>query len=428
MMERRPIIPVTNPIEGTIRPPGSKSLTNRALPLAAVARGVTRIKSPLLSEDTDVMMSALRQLGVSIKSTNDCWEVVGVDGVFPSHTGTFQLQNSGTSIRFLAAMIAACGRGQFILDGNARMRQRPIGDLVEALNGLGVSVHAHQHNQFPPVDIQTQGLAGGTVRVPGNVSSQFLSALLMAAPLAQGPVRIEVMGERVSKPYVDMTLQVMRRFGVDVAEHPPDSFFVRPQPYQHVADFPIEPDASAASYWFAAAAITGGQCRVEGLGLNSIQGDIQFVQCLEMMGCRAVGEHNAMTIQGRRLKGIDVCMRDISDTAPTLASVALFADGPTTIRDIGNIRVKECDRLAALVTELRKLGAHVDEGPDWITIHPQSLSGTTLSTYDDHRMAMSFALIGLKVPGVVIENPGCVAKTYPEFWRDFDRLCAGAKN
>jgi 3-phosphoshikimate 1-carboxyvinyltransferase len=330
------------------------------------------------------------------------------------------LVNSGTSLRFLAGLLAA-GTGEYILDGNARMRERPVGDLLDALRALGVNVRSERENGCPPIRLSAAGITGGRTTIRGDVSSQFLSALLMAAPLARGPLRIEVAGELVSKPYIDMTLQTMAAFGVVVRREGVAAFEASPSRYAS-CDYTVEPDASAASYWFAAAAIAGGRVTVPGLGSDSLQGDLGFVRILERMGCRVVQTRNSTTVEGGPLHGVDAEMGDLSDTVPTLAAVAVFADGPTTIRGVANIRVKECDRLAAVATELRKLGADVEEGSDRLRIQPRPLHGARLATYDDHRMAMSLALVGLRVPGVQIENPGCVAKTYPNYWRDFARL------
>ena len=332
------------------------------------------------------------------------------------------LENSGTSIRFLTAF-CALGHGRFRLDGNTRMRERPIGDLVTALRQFGISVDCESGNDCPPVIVTGSGLKGGTISINANLSSQFLSAVLMAAPCADGPVEIRLAGEMVSEPYVEMTLAAMRQFGVSTDQPQPGVYRSTPQTYR-ATDYDIEPDASAASYFFGLAAVTEGTVTVEGLHANALQGDIQFVRALEQMGCHVAWNADSVTVRGGALHGIDIDMNAISDTAQTLACVAPFASGPTRIRNVAHMRLKETDRVTAVVTELQRLGLTVDEHPDGMTIHPGALHGGTVATYDDHRMAMSFALLGLRVPGIVIADPECTSKTYPNYFEDLNRLCA----
>jgi 3-phosphoshikimate 1-carboxyvinyltransferase len=349
----------------------------------------------------------------------------------PAKSADLFVGNSGTTMRFLTAMVAT-GEGRFRLDGVPRMRERPIQDLLDALNQLqGVRAYSEAGNGCPPVVIESQGLcAGQPVTIRAGVSSQFLSGLLLAAPYLAAdnlpvddqPVVIEVEGPIVSEPYVKMTLAMMRQWDYEVDRVGPNTFRIPATWVHNPMTYPIEPDASAASYFWAAAAITGGRVTVAGLTRDSLQGDVRFVDLLGQMGCRVEVCDSGITVHGRPLRGIDADMNDISDTVMTLAAVACFADGPTTIRNVAHIRHKETDRLAALATELRKLGAGVEERPDGLTITPRPLTGCPVDTYNDHRMAMSLALVGLKVPGVVIRNPGCVAKTYPGFWQDLDRL------
>jgi 3-phosphoshikimate 1-carboxyvinyltransferase len=303
------------------------------------------------------------------------------------------------------------------------MRERPIGDLLHALNQLGANARSELGNDCPPVVVHANGLPGGVATIRGDISSQFLSGLLLAAPAAQTPVELQVAGPLVSQPYIHMTLAVMRAFGVEVETSDELSRFLigAPVHYQPIV-FAVEPDASAASYFWAAAAITGGKVTVEGLTTESLQGDVAFVDCLERMGCEVRREANATTITGRSLSGIDVDMNAISDTVQTLAVVALFAAGPTNIRNVAHIRHKETDRIHALATELSKLGAHVIERDDGLTIEPRRTVGAAIDTYHDHRMAMSFALAGLNIPGVVIRNPACVTKTYPRYFKDLATL------
>lgn len=415
---------VAGPIEGTVRPPGSKSITNRALIVAALAKGTTHLTGVLDSQDTQVMIESLNRLGISVKHDSESCsiEVEGCAGQIPQPSASLWLENSGTSIRFLTALCAT-GHGEYVLDGNARMQQRPIRDLVEALNRLGVDVVCENGTGCPPVRVKANGLPGGDTSISGSVSSQYLSALLMVAPAAQGPITISILDEMVSKPYLDITLGVMAQFGVTIDRLEETVWRIRPQTYQRPVAYDIEPDASAASYFFAAAAITGGAVTIEGLNQDALQGDINFIRVLEDMGCEIKRGRDNITVHGKPLKGIDVDMNDISDTAQTLAAVALFAEGPTCIRNVGHIRHKETDRLAAIATELKRMGIQVEETEDSVTIYPGEIQPATIETYDDHRMAMSFALVGLKVPGIVIADPDCTVKTYPHFFADLERLC-----
>lgn len=415
--------PLAKPPESRVRVPGSKSLTNRALIVAALARGPSRLTGALDSDDTRVMIEALRQLGLKVDHDPEASTIAieGSGGRFPAREARMFVGNSGTSLRFLTAMVAT-GLGTFHLDGVPRMRERPVADLLMALNRLGSFAKSDLGTGCPPVTIQADGLDGGIVDVRGDTSSQFLSGLLMALPYARGKTSVEVLGTLVSRPYVSMTMEVMREFGHPIAHHRFQRFSVEPGSYSG-RTFAIEPDASAASYFFAAAAVTGGSITVDGLGANSLQGDMGFVDILEHMGCRVERTGNATTVTGGPLVGIDVDMNEVSDTAMTLAVAALFADGVTRIRNIAHVRHKETDRIAALANELRKLGATVDEHPDGLVIvPPETIRPASIATYDDHRMAMAFAVAGLKAPGITIEDPGCVAKTYPGFWDDWARL------
>ena len=421
-----PITPVAGFERATLRPPGSKSLTNRALAVAALAEGKSTLTGVLDSDDTRVMLRALAALGLNLEhnAAAATVRITGCGGELPARDAGLFCENSGTSIRFLTALIAAAGRGTYRLDGVERMRQRPIGDLVAALGQLGAEVTCDCGTGCPPVTVKTNGLQGGTAIVESGASSQFLSALLMAAPAAKGPVELRVPGELVSVPYVVMTTRVLEAFGVSVEEES-SSFRIRPQTPK-ATTYAVEPDASAASYWFAAAAILGGTVTVEGLGAGSVQGDMDFLKVLEAMGCGVGIEEETTTVTGPprgALKGGQTFdMGPISDTAQTAAAVAVFADGPTTVTGIAHARHKETDRVAAVVAELRKLGQTCEEHPDGFTVHPAPVTPAVVDTYDDHRMAMSFALIGLRTPGVQIADPGCVAKTYPGFWDDLQTL------
>jgi len=421
------IQPVAVPVHGRIRPPGSKSLTNRALIVAALAQGRSQLHGVLESVDTQVMIESLSRLGIGVTADPAAkqFNVAGCGGILPRHQAELWCENSGTSIRFLTAL-CAIGRGTFHLDGNQRMRERPIVPLIDALNHAGVGAQCDLNNDCPPVTISTTGLAASQLTVRGDLSSQYLSGLLMASPAARTDVTIEVLGELVSRPYIEMTLALMRDFGARIIEIRPNCFQVAAQPYSG-RDYQIEPDASAASYFFALAAVTQGEITVEGLNRQSLQGDVGFVDALVRMGCAADWNADSMTVRGGPLHGIDLDMNAISDTAQTLACVAPFATGPTRIRNVAHMRLKETDRVAAVVTELRRVGISVEEHPDGMTIHPGPVHGAEIQTYDDHRMAMSFALLGLRAPGIRIADPGCTSKTYPRFFEDLEQLCRTAR-
>jgi 3-phosphoshikimate 1-carboxyvinyltransferase len=417
-----PIHPM-GPVHATVRPPGSKSITNRALVCAALAEGRSSLEGALDSEDTRVMYQALTALGITLSWNRDRGQiaVVGSGGLWPCRQADLYVANSGTTIRFLAAALAT-GAGYYRLDGVPRMRARPIGDLLRALQQLGAAVDSESHNECPPVVITGQGLPGGTATIRGDISSQFLSGLLMAAPYAQRRVELLLDGPLVSQPYVHMTRHVMQAFGVHVEDHALRRFTVdAPARYQG-REYWIEPDASAASYFWAAAAITGGCVTVTGLGPQSLQGDVAFCDCLERMGCHVQRHSDQITVMGQPLHGISVDMNHISDTVQTLAAVALFATGPTVITGVAHIRHKETDRIGDLARELRKLGAAVQELPDGLRIEPGPLRGARITTYQDHRMAMSLALVGLRVEGILIEDPHCTEKTYPGFFADLESL------
>ena len=421
------IEPLASPPQASIRPPGSKSLTNRALVCAALARGTTRLSGLLDSEDTRVMLDALVQLGLTVRVDHQrhTAEIEGCGGKIPASRGELYIANSGTTVRFLTALVALA-RGTFRLHGTPRMHERPIQDLLDALRQLGVRAESEAGTGCPPVVVHAAGFPARKTKIRGDVSSQFLSAVLLAAPCAESrdgaPFEIEIVGELVSVPYVEMTIAVMRSFGAVVEVAPGWKHFrIAPSGYQ-ATDYEIEPDASAASYFWAAAAITGGRVRVEGLSKQSLQGDVAFCDVLAQMGCRVFEEAGGTVVEGGPLVGVDVDMSDISDTVQTLGAVALFARGATNVRNVGHIRHKETDRIGALATELRKLGAAVEERADGLRITPGPLHGATIDTYDDHRMAMSLALPGLKIPGVVINDPQCTGKTYPGFWHDLEQL------
>jgi 3-phosphoshikimate 1-carboxyvinyltransferase len=418
------IEPIRHPLDATVRLPGSKSLTNRALLISALAQGKTCLTNALFSDDSRYFAGALNTLGFDIQldEINNEMIVTGLGGKIPSTRAELFIGNAGTAARFLSAFLTL-GHGEYILDGESRMHERPIGDLIGALSQLGAELEAT--NNCPPVKIKASGLPGGKTKIAGNISSQFLSALLMIAPYAKTPVEIEVITELNSKPYVDMTLAVMQDFGVEVQRNGYRSFTIPITNYQlPITTYPIESDASAASYFFAAPAICGGTVRVENISRHSKQGDIAFIDVLQQMGCKVDEiDHSLLITGGSQLIGIDIDMCDIPDTAQTLAAVAPFASTPTRIRGIASARVKETDRVHATCTELARLGVQVDEHEDGMTIHPcGSFQPATVQTYNDHRMAMAFSLIGLCVPGITIENPACVSKTFPNYFEVLDSL------
>jgi 3-phosphoshikimate 1-carboxyvinyltransferase len=391
-----------------------------------LADGVSTLSGALVSDDTRVMIESLRRLGIEIESLDAGKTLVvhGQGGQVPALEAELFCGNSGTTIRFLTALVTL-GHGSFRLDGIARMRERPIGDLLDALEQLGAHAHCENQNNCPPVVVHAHGLRGGMSSVRADISSQFLSGILLSAPAARSKVTLVIDEPVVSRPYVEMTVRVMGKFGIDVAVNPGLTRFEIPAPQSYPGRvFAIEPDASAASYFWAAAAVTGGEVTVEGLSSKSLQGDVSFVDCLERMGCEVRRDADSITVIGRAMKGVDVDMNAISDTVQTLAVVALFAAGPTTIRNIGHIRHKETDRIAALATELRRLGANVEVRGDGLTVRPAKLRPAAIDTYDDHRMAMSFALAGLRQAGVRINRPECTAKTYPDYFEDLAKAVA----
>ncbi|MER3415699.1 MAG: 3-phosphoshikimate 1-carboxyvinyltransferase [Gemmataceae bacterium] len=422
--------PLARPPCGSVAVPGSKSITNRALILAALSARTRpcRIVRAVACEDSALMVRALEALGFVVRAD---WNTGAItvgptvsERPIPATSADLFTGNSGTTMRFLTAVVSL-GHGTYRLDGVPRMRQRPIGDLLAALHQAGVEAFSEGDNGCPPVVVRTRGLQTSSIRLRGQASSQFASGLLLAAPWAGRPITIEIVPPLVSRPYVDMTLAMLRAWGVRVhTDDRADRLDIQVMPFcgEAPSQYVVEPDATAASYFFAAAAITGGQITVPGLSYASLQGDVRFVRVLERMGCQVQSTDAGITVRGGPLHGIEVDMQDISDTVMTLAVVALFARGPTAIRNVAHIRHKESDRLHALATELSRLGARVTELSDGLVIYPGPLRPGRVETYQDHRLAMSLALVGLKVPGVHIADPGCVAKTYPDFWRDLATL------
>jgi 3-phosphoshikimate 1-carboxyvinyltransferase len=420
--------PVTR-VAGTVRLPGSKSISNRTLLLAALAEGSTTIVDLLASDDTMVMLGALHSLGIRWEQLDERTHVVhGACGALPVHEADLFMGNAGTAIRPLTAALAVIG-GDYTLHGVSRMHERPIGDLVDALNAVGAQIEYTGEPGFPPLRIRRGHIHAARMSVRGNVSSQFLTALLMAAPLMarEHPVSIDVEGELISKPYIEITLNLMRRFGVTVEQDGWQSFTVQPgQRYASPGFINVEGDASSASYFLAAGAIAGGPVRIEGVGRDSIQGDVRFADALEQMGVTITRGDNWIEASSNGvLKAIDADFNHIPDAAMTIAVAALYADGTSTLRNIASWRVKETDRLAAMATELRKLGAEVEEGADYIRITPPAeIHAATIDTYDDHRMAMCFSLASLdgaarRGNAMRINDPKCVAKTFPDYFEAF---------
>ncbi len=415
---------------GSVRLPGSKSISNRMLLLAALAEGQTEIKSLLASDDTHVMLMALQKLGIVWQQHGESqdYAVTGAAGTLPVHAADLFMGNAGTAIRPLTAALAVIG-GDYTIHGVARMHERPIGDLVDALNAVGARITYTGNPGFPPLHIQRGMVHPERLQVRGNVSSQFLTALLMAAPLMarEKALTIDVVGELISKPYIEITLNLMQRFGVTVERAGWSAFTISPgQHYRSPGTMYVEGDASSASYFLAAGAIAGGPVRVEGVGKSSIQGDVRFVEALQQMGATiTMGESWIEASSAGILKAIDADFNHIPDAAMTIAVAALYADGTSTLRNIASWRVKETDRLSAMATELRKLGALVEEGADFLRITPPvMLDSATIDTYDDHRMAMCFSLASLNGAAcagaaVRINDPQCVAKTFPDYFEAF---------
>jgi len=420
------IVPLERPPTATVRVPGSKSISNRALLLAALADGESVLSGALFSDDTRYMAAALRQLGVAVAAdeAGARFTVSGGGGTWRAPDADLFVGNAGTAMRFLVAALCL-GHGHYRIDGVARMRERPIQDLVDALQQLGATIACEYGSGCPPVVVEASGLLGGEARLPGERSSQFLSAVLQVAPYARHDVNVAIQGTLIAQPYVDMTIGVMAAFGVVVERDGYQRFRVRSGQRYQARAYRIEPDASSAHYFLAAAALTGGCVRVDGLGRQSLQGDVRFADILAAMGARVKWEADAVEVTGpTRLRGVDADLNALSDTAPTLAVLAPFASSPVRLRNIAHLRWQESDRLAAVATELRRLGVAVEELPDGLEIRPSHVTPAAVHTYDDHRIAMSFALIGLKVPGIRILNPACVTKTFPDFFTRLEALRA----
>lgn len=424
--------PLDRPLAATVHVPGSKSQTNRALLLAALADGTSLLQSALFSDDTRVFVDSLRRLGLAVEAdaANETIAVQGQGGRIPAAGAELYAGNAGTAARFLTALLAL-GHGDYVLDGSPRMRERPIGALLAALRALGVEAEAVLGTDCPPVRIGARGLRGGAARVDASRSGQFLSALLMVTPYAERDITLLLAGPPVSAPYIEMTLRMMGEWGLSPLPAPLEGasagYRVPAGGRYRAMTYAVPPDASGASYFLAAAALTGGQVRVHGLARATDQGDLGFVDVLATMGCTVRRDDGDIVLQGpEQLGGIDIDLNAMSDMVLTLAAIAPFARNPVTIRNVAHIRHQETDRIAAAVAELRRLGARVDERDDGLTVYPSDLRGASVRTYDDHRMAMAFAVTGLRVRGVQIEHPGCVAKTFPDYFARLESACAGA--
>jgi len=418
------IAPLAEPPDAVIAVPGSKSISNRVALLAALADGRSVLDGVLFSDDTRHMVTALRALGVSVESDEAAARLVidGCGGRWPQREAALFVGNAGTAMRFLVAALCL-GDGVYRIDGAPRMRQRPIQELVDALVPLGGDAVCERGSGAPPVVVRAHGLAGGRTTLDAARSSQFLSALLQVAPYAARDVEIALTGALVAAPYVDMTIAVMQHWGVAVARDGARAFRVRAGQRYRAQRYAVEPDASSAHYFWAAAALSGGRVRTPGLSRRALQGDVQFAALLERMGATVTWRADGIEVRGSgRLDGVTVDLNGFSDTAPTLAALAPFASGPVRIDNVAHLRLQESDRLAAVATELGRLGARVEERPDGLSIWPSALHGAAVETYDDHRIAMAFALVGLRVPGVTIKDPGCVAKTFPDYFARLEQL------
>lgn len=414
-------------LDAVVEVPGSKSLTQRALIAAALADGESSLIGPLASEDTAYTIGALRLMGIEVDDSDpEQWNVRGTHGKIRQPEQDIYLGNNGTATRFLAS-VAALGHGLFRISGAERMAERPIGPLMQALQGWNVKIRSEADNDCPPLLIDADGLSGGRTVLPEGKSSQYLSSLLLVAPYSEQPAELEVQGEVLSRPYVEMTLAVMADFSIRVEAAPSLSYFRIPQGCYRGTEYRIEGDASGASYFWAAAAVTGGKVTVANVPVPSLQGDAQLVPLLARMGCRVSLVNGGITVQGpEQLQAIEVDMGNMPDVAPTLAVVAAFAEGTSVINNIAHLRIKECDRLAAMVSELRKMGADVEEEPDKMIIHGRAggskLHGAEIETFEDHRIAMCFGVAALKITGVRIRNENCVGKSFPDFWKRFQAM------
>ncbi len=417
MIEIKPI----SKLDAVLTVPSSKSYSNRALLIAALADGKSHIYNCLKCEDTRYMISALNSHNINIVEDKTKVTVHGCNG-FPGTSGkNIFVGNAGTTMRFLCSFAALC-LGETIIDGSWRMRQRPLNDLIDGLSPLGVEIISQNENGCPPVKIKGGGIDGGETEMNGDKSSQYFTSILMSSPYAKKDVLIKVNGELTSRPYIDLTIDLMRIFGVNVENNSYSSFFIKSGNGYKAREYTIESDMTSATYFFAAAAITGGKVKVKNINISTMQGDIKFVDILKKMGCIVLKGENFIEVEGGGLTGINVNMNEMPDAVQTLAVTSLFAKGETRITGVSNLRIKETDRIKALATELSRLGAQVRELDDGLVIIPGKMQAAEIVTYDDHRMAMSFSLAGLKIHGIRIKNPGCVNKSFPDFFKKLESL------
>ncbi|MBC8283181.1 MAG: 3-phosphoshikimate 1-carboxyvinyltransferase [Nitrospinae bacterium] len=411
MIEIKPV----EKISGTVTVPGSKSYTNRALLIAALADGVSRLEKPLVSDDTKYMIQALKSFGIQVQEEENAFIVSGNGGELRVPTKDIFVGNAGTAMRFLTTF-SALAKGKVRLDGDERMRERPLADLLECLMQMGVKAIPTYHNGCPPLEIESEGVPGGNVKLAGDKSSQYLTSLLLSAPYFQNDTTILIEGDLTSKSYADITLDIMKTFGITVENDNYLKFCVKANQVYKAQTYQVEGDWSSASYFLGAAAVTGGEITLSGVNPASVQGDAKFPDVLKKMGCEVKKSIDSLQVKGNPLKGITINMNNMPDAVQTLAVIALFAKGETVIEGISNLRIKETNRIEALANELGRLGAEIEAGEDFLLIRPGEYQGAEIETYNDHRMAMSFAVAGLKIPGVKIKNPKCVEKSFPDFF------------
>lgn len=414
------IKPVQN-LKAVVTVPGSKSYTNRALLIAGLTDGECRLEKPLVSDDTKYMIRALKSFGVPVREESEAFIVSGKGGILSAPDEDIFIGNAGTAMRFLTTF-SALAPGKTRLDGDERMHERPLADLLDCLTQMGVSAVSANDNGCPPIDIAGGEVPGGEIKLAGNNSSQYLTSILLSAPYFRNDTCVHIQGDLTSKSYADITLDIMKTFGVHVENESYERFKIKAGDRYKAKTYRVESDWSSASYFLAAAAVTGGEVTLTGINPNSVQGDAQFTSVLEKMGCRVEKKANTLHIKGNPLRGITINMNNMPDAVQTLAVTALFAKGETVIQGISNLRIKETDRISALVTELTRLGAGVEAGEDYLIVRPGDYAGAEIETYNDHRMAMSFAVAGLKIPGVRIKNPTCVEKSFPDFFQRFKEL------
>ena len=418
MIEIRPV----EHIQATVTIPGSKSYTNRALLIAGLSDGKCRLEKPLFSDDTKYMIRALKAFGVQVQEEQEALTVSGKGGTFSTPGEDIFIGNAGTAMRFLTTL-SSLAPGKIRLDGDERMRERPIADLLDCLTLMGVHAISANNNGCPPIDIAGgEASKGGEVELAGEKSSQYLTSILLSAPYFKKDTYVNIKGDLTSKSYADITLDIMKTFGVQIGHEQYKYFKVKAGGRYKAQTYRVESDWSSASYFLAAAAVTGGEVTLDNINTQSVQGDAQFASVLEKMGCQIKKKINSIHIKGKPLHGITINMNNMPDAVQTLAVTALFATGATVIKGIGNLRIKETDRITALTKELIRLGAEVKAGKDYLIVKPGDYAGAEIETYNDHRMAMSFALAGLKIPGVKIKNPKCVEKSFPDFFKRFESL------